>query len=168
LILGSRSSHHLAVTLRRRDELTGTGREEHPMNRKARWFGGSALAVALIGGGTAAAISSASGDDQPLAGPATEKAIAAALQNTGGGTVIETEAGDDGTAYGVEIRLDDGRVVEIGLDANFKVIGQESDDDASADANAPPPNDLALRFIGCSSRPVPVSSSRLRRVTARW
>ena len=27
---------------------------------------------------------------------------------TGGGTVLETEAGDDGAAYGVEIRLGDG------------------------------------------------------------
>jgi uncharacterized membrane protein YkoI len=62
-----------------------------------------------------------------------EKATAAALRHTGGGTVIETEAGDDGAAYGVEIRLDDGRVVEIGLDANFEIIGQESDDDGSAD-----------------------------------
>jgi hypothetical protein len=67
---------------------------------------------------------------------ATEKAIAAALQYTGGGTVIETEAGDDGAAYGVEIRLANGRAVEVGLDANFKVIGQESDDEASADAGS--------------------------------
>lgn len=65
-----------------------------------------------------------------------EKATAAALQHTGGGTVIETEAGEDGAAYGVEIRLDDGRVVEIDLDANFQVIGQESDDDGSADAES--------------------------------
>ena len=106
------------------------------MDRKTRWIGGGALAVALIGGGTGAAIASASGDDQPLAGPATEKAIAAALQHTGGGTVIQTEAGDDGAAYGVEIRLEDGRVVEIGLDANFQIIGQESDDDRSADAES--------------------------------
>jgi uncharacterized membrane protein YkoI len=65
-----------------------------------------------------------------------EKATAAALQHTGGGTVIETEAGDDGAAYGVEIRLDDGRVVEVGLDANFEIIGQETDDDGSADAES--------------------------------
>jgi hypothetical protein len=105
------------------------------MDRKTRWIGGSALAVALIGGGTGVAIA-AGGDDRPLIGPALEKATAAALQHTGGGTVIETEAGDGGAAYGVEIRLEDGRVVEIGLDANFQVIGQESDDDGSADAES--------------------------------
>ena len=37
--------------------------------------------------------------------------------------------GDDGAAYGVEIRLDDGRQVEVNLDADYKVINQEADDD---------------------------------------
>jgi hypothetical protein len=105
------------------------------MDRKVRWIGGGALAVALIGGGTGVAIATG-GEDRPLTGSALEKATAAALQHTGGGTVIETEAGEDGAAYGVEIRLDDGRVVEIDLDANFQVIGQESDDDGSADAES--------------------------------
>jgi hypothetical protein len=105
------------------------------MDRKTRWIGGGALAVALIGGGTGVAIATG-GDDRPLTGSALDKATAAALQHTGGGTVIETEAGDDGAAYGVEIRLEDGRVVEIGLDASFQVIGQESDDDGSADAES--------------------------------
>ena len=108
------------------------------MDRKARWIGGGALAVALIGGGTGVAIATG-GEDRPLTGSALEKATAAALQHTGGGTVIETEDGEDGedgAAYGVEIRLDDGRVVEIDLDANFGVIGQESDDDGSADAES--------------------------------
>jgi hypothetical protein len=43
--------------------------------------------------------------------------------------VLETEVGDDGAAYGVEIRLDDGSVVEVALDANFEVIGDAADDD---------------------------------------
>jgi len=103
------------------------------MDRKARWMGGAALAVVLIGGGTGVAIATTASDDQPLTGSALEKATVAALQHTGGGTVIETEVGDDGAAYGVEIRLDDGRVVEVGLDANFQVIGQESDDDGPED-----------------------------------
>ena len=55
------------------------------------------------------------------------------LEFTGGGTVTESEAGDDGAAYGVEVRLDDGRVVEVRLDANFQVLGHEADDDGSDD-----------------------------------
>jgi uncharacterized membrane protein YkoI len=47
--------------------------------------------------------------------------------------VIESEAGDDGAAYGVEIRLEDGRVVEVSLDANFNVVGDEADDDGPND-----------------------------------
>jgi hypothetical protein len=43
--------------------------------------------------------------------------------------VLETEAGDDGAAYGVEIRTEDGRTVEVNLDEDFNVIGQETDDD---------------------------------------
>ncbi len=104
------------------------------MDRRARWIGGGALIVVLIGGGTGVAIATAVGDDRPHTASALEKATAAALQHTGGGTVIETEVGDDGAAYGVEIRLDDGRMVEVGLDANFRVIGQESDDDGPGDA----------------------------------
>jgi hypothetical protein len=105
------------------------------MDRKTRWIGGGALAVSLVGGGTGVAIATG-GDDRPLTGSALEKATAAALQHTGGGTVIQTEAGDDGAVYGVEIRLEDGLVVEIGLDASFQVIGQESDDDGSTDAES--------------------------------
>ncbi len=50
------------------------------------------------------------------------------LQHTGGGTVIEAEQGDGGAAYGVEVRSADGTVVEIALDGNFRVVGQETDD----------------------------------------
>src|SRR6266545_4575171 len=70
-------------------------REEATMDRRARWIGGGALAVALLGGGTGVAIATGGGDDRPLTGSALEKATAAALQHTGGGTVLETEAGDE-------------------------------------------------------------------------
>ncbi len=60
-------------------------------------------------------------------------ATKAALDYTGGGTVTETEVGDDGSTYGVEVRLDDGRQVEVNLDHNFNVIGKEADDDGPND-----------------------------------
>jgi uncharacterized membrane protein YkoI len=95
------------------------------MRRRTRWIATAGLAVA---GGTAAA---ASGDDtdQELTGSTRDRAVAVALAATGGGTVLETEAGDDGAAYGVEIRLGDGRQVEVNLDAGFEVVGQEADED---------------------------------------
>jgi len=107
------------------------------MDRKTRWIAGGALAIAVIGGGTGIGVAASRGDDEPLTGSALEKATAAALEHTGGGTVIETEVGDGGAAYGVEIRLDDGSVVEVGLDANFNVIGQEGDDDGSGQDDGP-------------------------------
>ena len=97
------------------------------MRPRTRWIAMAGLAVAMAGGIAAA---SAGGDsDQELTGPARDRAVAAALAATGGGTVLETEAGDDGAAYGVEIRLPDGRQVEINLDKSFKVVGQEPDED---------------------------------------
>ncbi|MGQ0669184.1 MAG: PepSY domain-containing protein [Actinomycetota bacterium] len=110
------------------------------MDRKTRWIAGGALAVAVIGGGTGFALAAGGDDDKPLAGSTLDKATAAALEFTGGGTVVETEVGDDGAAYGVEIRLDDGSVVEVGLDASFNVIGQEGDDDGPGE-DAGPNND---------------------------
>lgn len=104
--------------------------------RKTRWIAAGALAVALIGGGTAIAVATGD-DDKPLRGSDLERATAAALAYTGGGTVIETETGDDGAAYGVEIRLDDGSAVEVNVDSNFKVYGQETDDDGPGDQDGP-------------------------------
>lgn len=99
------------------------------MTRNRMWIIAGALALLLVGGGTAIAVATAGDDDKPLTGSDLDRATAAALEHTGGGTVIETEVGDDGAAYGVEIRLDDGRVVEVGLDQDFNVIGEEADDD---------------------------------------
>lgn len=78
----------------------------------------------------------ANDDDRPLTGSTLDRARKAALDHTGGGVVVETEAGDDGAAYGVEVRLPDGRVVEVALDANFKVIGSAGDDNGPNDRDS--------------------------------
>jgi uncharacterized membrane protein YkoI len=99
------------------------------MRRRTRWMVGAGLAVAMVGGLVAAAAATDGDDDQELTGATRDRAVAAALAATGGGTVLETEAGDDGAAYGVEVRLDDGRQVEVNLDEGFKVVNQEPDED---------------------------------------
>ncbi|HET7737792.1 MAG TPA: PepSY domain-containing protein [Tepidiformaceae bacterium] len=98
--------------------------------------GGVALAAALTATAGVAASGMGDDDDQPLTGDTHTKAVEAALAYTGGGTVTETEVGDDGAAYDVEVRLDDGSQVEIQLDADFKVIGQEQDDDSGEEDEA--------------------------------
>jgi hypothetical protein len=95
---------------------------------------GVAATATLAVGGVAWATSG--GEEAPLSGGKRDKAVAAALAHVGRGTVVETEAGDDGAAYGVEIRLADGRVVEVALDENFSVVGQEGDDDNGSESGA--------------------------------
>jgi hypothetical protein len=96
-------------------------------------IGASVTAVAALAVGGAAWATSG-GDEAPLSGDATTQAVEAALAHVGGGTVVETEVGDDGAAYGVEIRLGDGRVVEVELDERYAVIGQEADDNSKSEA----------------------------------
>ena len=85
----------------------------------------------LAGAGTGAVLAGSGDDDKPLRGTALDRATSAALEYVGGGSVVETEVGDDGAAYGVEIRKDDGNVVEVNLDEGFNVIGSERDDDGA-------------------------------------
>ena len=65
-------------------------------------------------------------DDVALTGAELDQASAAALAETGEGTIAEAEAEDGG--FEVEVTLDDGSEVEVLLDADFKVTGQEADD----------------------------------------
>ena len=106
------------------------------MDRRTKWIAGGALGLAIIGGGTGIGLASGVGDgDRPLTGSDLQRAAESALRHTGGGTVLETEAGDGGAAYGVEIRLGDGSVVEVSLDRSFRVIGQEADEDGRNEAD---------------------------------
>jgi hypothetical protein len=101
------------------------------MTRKLALIAAVVLLVGAVSAGIA--IASGVGGEAPLQGSDLERATQAALVHTGGGTVTETEAGDDGAAYSVEIRLADGSQVEVTLDENFDVIGDEVDDDGPGD-----------------------------------
>jgi len=100
------------------------------MDRRRKLITGAVAVLAVLGVGTGVGIASSTDDDQPIAGNSRQRATQAALEHVGEGTVIETEVGDDGAAYGVEIRLHDGSVVEVELDENFNVSGTEADDDS--------------------------------------
>ena len=100
-------------------------------SKKRKWIAGGALTLAVVAGGTGFAVAAAGDPDQQLTGSALDQATAAALEHTGGGTIIEAEAGDDGAAYGVEIRLDDGSVVDVSLDASFHVVRGASEDEGT-------------------------------------
>jgi uncharacterized membrane protein YkoI len=111
-----------------------------------RWLLAAALGLALVAAGVGVGIASNQRDDadnsetetldsdEPMTGSDADRAAAAALEYTDreyatGGEVIEVEAGDDGAVFGVEVVLPDGRQVEVHVDADFKVAGDELDDD---------------------------------------
>jgi uncharacterized membrane protein YkoI len=101
------------------------------MRRKLAF--GAAVVLVFAAAATGIAIAAGGDDEQPLTGATYDRATAAALRHTGGGTVTETETGDDGAAYEVEVRLSNGRQVEVQLDENFRVLGREADDDTAGE-----------------------------------
>ena len=97
-------------------------------SRRAAVVSAAVLVVAAIGGGVALA---GGGDDDatetPITGAALAKAKAAALAETGAGRVTGTEAGDEESAYEVEVTLADGSQVDVQLDEAFNVVGSKDD-----------------------------------------
>jgi uncharacterized membrane protein YkoI len=83
------------------------------------------LALALGAVGFAAA--NLPDAETPITGPALEQASDAAISSLGGGTVTDTEVGDEESYYEVEVTLDDGTQVDVQLDEQFQVIGTEAD-----------------------------------------
>ena len=68
-------------------------------------------------------------DDHRVAAADIDRAIQAALDAAGPGTVIEAEIDDDAThAYEIDILLDAGGVAEVKLDAEFRVVSVTPDD----------------------------------------
>ena len=80
---------------------------------------GGALTVVFAGVGAGIGVANAtdSGDesaDVSLTGTSLDRASEAALVETGGGEVVDSEVEDEG-GYEVEVNLDDGRQIEIQL-----------------------------------------------------
>jgi uncharacterized membrane protein YkoI len=111
-------------------ERRGRGKEGGRMTRKKTAFlAATVLAAAAVGTGFAIAGDEDGDSDEALTGVVAERAGAAALDATGGGTVLEVERGDDGAAYEVEIRKSDGSVAEVQLDGDLKVTDIAAGDD---------------------------------------
>jgi hypothetical protein len=90
------------------------------------------LAVAAVSAGMA--IGAGGRDDEtPITGAALSRASAAALDHLGAGRVTETEVGDEDGFYEVEATLADGRQVDVHLDRDFNVLGDETDADEAND-----------------------------------
>lgn len=85
--------------------------------------------AALLGAGAIAApaAGAAEGPDAAITGAALERASEAALAHVGEGRVTETEVGDEEGFYEVEVTLADGTQIDVHLDEDFQVLGDESD-----------------------------------------
>lgn len=84
--------------------------------------------LASVGVAGAAIGSDDDATDTQLTGAVLDNAAKAALAETGGGRVTETEIGDEESLYEVEVTLDDGSQVDVQLDENFAVVGTEGED----------------------------------------
>ncbi len=113
------------------------------MSNRRKWYFavGAVVALTLAAAGSLGAIGATGGDDndneQPITGPALQQASAVALAHTGGGTVSETEVGDEDSYYEVEVTLPDGSQVDVQLDEDFNVVGSEADQDDPGDDDGP-------------------------------
>lgn len=100
----------------------------------------AAVAVLAVGG-TAIAGAAGGGDDdatdKAIRGQTLDRASAAALAETGGGKVTETEVGDEEGAYEVEVTRADGSQVDVHLDKDFKVLSSVGDNDSSGEKDGP-------------------------------
>ena len=102
---------------------------------------GAALTAVFVGIGAGVGVASTtdSGDDSPdvpISGDALTRAGEAALAQTGGGEVVDSEVEDEENGYEVEVNLDDGRQMEVQLDENFAVVSSsenEEGDDGDGD-----------------------------------
>ena len=106
------------------------------MNVKHKSAVAAVTVIAAVAGGGAAIAGATGGDDdateRPIGGAELDRAGAAALAETGGGEVTETETGDEEGAYEIEVTRADGSQVDVHLDADFKVLGSVSDDETDA------------------------------------
>ncbi len=81
-------------------------------------------AAALLGGGGVVWANSASAD---VSQDDIDHASRVALDAVGSGKVTETEVDDEEAYYEIEITKPDGSQVDVAVDENFKVVGQEVD-----------------------------------------
>jgi uncharacterized membrane protein YkoI len=105
------------------------------MTSRKKFLIAGACVAALAAGGAGVAVATGGDDDseQPITGSALDQAEAAALAETGGGTVTETETGDEESFYEVEVTRADGSQVDVQLDRDFNVVGSAADDESESE-----------------------------------
>jgi predicted aspartyl protease len=105
------------------------------MRKRLIQAGATAAALAALAGGGVAWATAGEDEDEQVSGRAADRASAAALAHTGGGKVTSVERdSEESSKFQVEIEAN-GKTVEVLLDASYKVVGLESEDEVGADTD---------------------------------
>jgi len=99
--------------------------KKNALSRKLLIGAAGAVALVAMAAGGGYAITDRD-DDNPIPAADRERAEEAALAETGGGTVTDSEL-DDESKYEVEVTLEDGNEVDVQLDKDFAVVSSETD-----------------------------------------
>ena len=98
------------------------------MKRKHLIIGGVVAALAAGGVGIAQAVGGGEEDDASLTGPQADRAKAAALSITEGGTANSVERdSENGATWEVEVTKPDGKTVDVRLDEAYRLVVVEGD-----------------------------------------
>ena len=102
------------------------------VSRTAMIVGGSVLALAAGGAGTA--IATSNDGEGGATGPGADQAKAAALRITQGGhaNAVERDS-ENGATWEVEVTKPDGSTVDVRLDQNYQLVVVEGDSESSGD-----------------------------------
>ena len=111
------------------------------MKRATKLASAATLGVGVVVAAGLTVANASSGDDGPeddgadtaIFGDALQRASAAALAHTGQGRVTGSEIDDEESKYEIEITLDNGDQIDVQLDEQFNVIGDENDGRGDAD-----------------------------------
>jgi hypothetical protein len=97
---------------------------------KKRTIGATLAGALLVTGLAGGAVAVAGGGDQEgsVTGPDADRAVAAALAETGGGTANSVERdSENGAVWEVEVTKTDGSTVDVRLGADMHVVVVEAD-----------------------------------------
>jgi hypothetical protein len=97
---------------------------------------GAAAVVALGAGGAAIAQSGGEEAEKSATGPQAERAKAAALKITHGGTANAVERdSENGATWEVEVTKPDGKTVDVRLDQQYDLVVVEGDSESRDSSN---------------------------------
>jgi uncharacterized membrane protein YkoI len=98
---------------------------------------GAIAAVGIAGGAIAVADGGGADQEGSATGAQADRAVAAALAETGGGTANAVERdSEDGAVWEVEVTRPDGVTVDVRLDGNLQVVVVEPDTEAPGSSAA--------------------------------